>query len=93
MVTCSPRAHPSRCSILRVQISGTGLSVPTYAANLRALYIALRHAEIPVQIFNEDDCVAGRLYHTDLLIVTVPNVADAAAMVCLTCMLRMTISY
>ena len=35
--------------------------------------------QIPVQIFTEDDCVAGRLYHTDLLVVTVPNVADAAA--------------
>lgn len=32
-----------------------------------------------MQIFTEDDCTAGRLFHTDLLIVTVPNVADAAA--------------
>ena len=54
-------------------------SVGSYGAGLRSLYIALRHAQIPVQIFTEDDCIAGRLYHTDLLVVTVPNVADAAA--------------
>lgn len=53
-------------------------SVGSYAAGLRSLYIALRHAQIPVQILTEDDCIAGRLYHTEVLVVTVPNVADAA---------------
>ena len=53
-------------------------SVGSYGAGLRSLYIAWRHAQVPVQIFTEDDCTAGRLFHADVLVVTVPNIADAA---------------
>lgn len=52
----------------------------TFGAELRAVYIALRHAQIPVDIVTEDDAVAGELtrlgYHT--LYVVEPHVSDAA---------------
>ena len=53
-------------------------SVGSNAAGLRALYIAYRHAEIPVQVLTEDDCTNGRLFHTDVLVITVPNVKSSA---------------
>jgi hypothetical protein len=54
-------------------------SVGNFGSALRSVFIAFRHAEIPVQVLTEDDCASGRLYHTDLLVVTVPNVAEKAA--------------
>jgi hypothetical protein len=54
-------------------------SVGSNAAGLRSLYIAYRHAEIPVQVLTEDDCANGRLFHTDLLVITTPNVKSSAA--------------
>ena len=54
-------------------------SVGSNGAGLRSLYIAYRHADIPIQILTEDDCANGRLFHTDMLVVTVPNVAARAA--------------
>ena len=54
-------------------------SVGTIGAGLRSMYLAFRHAGLPVQVFTEDDCAAGRLFHTDLLVVAVPNVAESAA--------------
>lgn len=45
-------------------------SVGTFGAGLRSLYIAYRHAGIPVQIVTEDDCANGRLFHTDMLVST-----------------------
>lgn len=59
-----------------IWLSGVG----TFGAGLRSLYLAYRHAGIPVQILTEDDCVAGRLVYTDMLVITVPNVADSAAL-------------
>ena len=54
-------------------------SVGTIGAGLRSMYLAFRHAGLPVQVFTEHDCAAGRLFHTDLLVVAVPNVAESAA--------------
>ena len=54
-------------------------SVDSFASGLRSLYIAYRHAEMPVQILTEDDCSSGRLYSTDMLVITVPNVHQRAA--------------
>jgi hypothetical protein len=53
--------------------------VGSFGSALRSLYIAYRHAGVPVQILTEGDCVAGRLAYTDMLVVAVPNIADAAA--------------
>ena len=32
-----------------------------------------------MQVLTEEDCTSGRLYYTDMLVVTVPNVAGKAA--------------
>lgn len=42
---------------------------PRYASELRATYIALRHAQLPVTVLIEEDCVAGRLHYFDVLYV------------------------
>ena len=51
----------------------------TYGASLRTLYIALKHAQLPVDIVIEEDCVAGRLHYYDVLYVALPMITDAAA--------------
>jgi hypothetical protein len=53
--------------------------VGTHGSGLRTLYLALKHAELPVDIVVEDDCVSGLLKHYDVLYVTMPHLTDEAA--------------
>ena len=41
-------------------------------------YLALRHAQIPVDIVNEEDCIRGSLNHYGLLFVVDPQVSETA---------------
>lgn len=43
------------------------------------MYIALKHAQMPVDVLIEEDCAAGRLHYYDVLYVAMPHVNDAAA--------------
>ena len=56
-------------------------SAGTYGAELRALYIALKHAGLPIEILIEEDCEesVGRLHYIDVLYVTMPHISDTAA--------------
>ena len=58
-----------------IWLSSTG----TYSSELRSLYIALKHAQLPVDVVIEEDCIAGRLHYYDVLYVTTPHISDAAA--------------
>ena len=51
----------------------------TYGSALRSMYIALKHAQMPVDVLIEEDCAAGRLHYYDVLYVAMPHVNDAAA--------------
>ena len=53
----------------------------TVAASIRALYITLRHAAIPLQVVIEDDCVGGGLSAKNIsaLYIIPPQVTSAAA--------------
>eukprot|EP01043_Picozoa_sp_COSAG02_P019793 COSAG02_NODE_964_length_15595_cov_7.284709_2_plen_406_part_00 len=55
-------------------------SAGTHGAELRGLYIALKHAGLPVEIFIEEDCTeqVGRLHYTDVLYVTMPHISTSA---------------
>ena len=44
----------------------------------RSLYLAIRHAQLPLDIVTEDDCVYGILNHYSLLFVVDPHVSEAA---------------
>lgn len=50
----------------------------TPGASKRSLYLALRHAQLPLDIVTEDDCVEGILNHYSLLCVVDPHVSEAA---------------
>lgn len=52
----------------------------THGSELRSLYIALKHAGLPVEIFIEEDCTeqVGRLHYTDVLYVTQPHISTSA---------------
>ena len=49
----------------------------TMGAAKRSLYVALRHAQIAVDIVSEGDCVAGALNHYTTLFIVEPQVAEA----------------
>jgi hypothetical protein len=51
----------------------------TYGAELRSLYIALKHAQLPLDVVIEEDCAAGRLHYYDALYVTQPHISDSAS--------------
>eukprot|EP00039_Didymoeca_costata_P021098 m.343405 g.343405 ORF g.343405 m.343405 type:complete len:1268 (+) comp22801_c0_seq1:126-3929(+) len=53
----------------------------TYGAAQRSLYIALKHAQLPVDMLIEEDCLAttGRLHYYDVLYVALPMITDEAA--------------
>ena len=53
--------------------------VGTHGSGLRTLYLALRHAELPVDIVTEDDAESGLLKHYDVLYVAMPHLTNAAA--------------
>eukprot|EP01043_Picozoa_sp_COSAG02_P059111 COSAG02_NODE_7471_length_2997_cov_7.180124_4_plen_396_part_01 len=55
-------------------------SAGTHGSELRGLYIALKHAGLPVEIFIEEDCTeqVGRLHYTDVLYVTMPHISTSA---------------
>jgi hypothetical protein len=75
----TPWPQGAAVSILYSESADIWLSaVGTFGSGLRSLYIALRHAQLPVTILTEDDCVSGRLFFTDMLVVTVPNIGAAA---------------
>ena len=50
--------------------NATGLD-GTYGSALRSTYIALKHAQLPVDIVIEEDCIAGRLHYYDVLYVVI----------------------
>ena len=53
--------------------------VGTHGSGLRTLYLALRHAELPVDIVTEDDAESGLLKHYAVLYVAMPHLTTAAA--------------
>eukprot|EP01045_Picozoa_sp_COSAG04_P044963 COSAG04_NODE_15520_length_529_cov_1.318605_1_plen_100_part_10 len=50
----------------------------TPGAAKRSLYLAIRHAQLPVDIVTEDDCVNGVLNHYSFLFVVDPHVSESA---------------
>ena len=54
-------------------------SVPPHAAGKRALYIALRHQQLPLDVVVEEDALAGKLNHLRVLYLTDPHVSRKAA--------------
>ena len=56
-------------------LGGTG----TWQAAMRAHYIALRHAHIPIDVLIEEDLPRGRLQHYSVLHVLTPQLTTAAS--------------
>jgi hypothetical protein len=52
--------------------------VGTPGAAKRSLYIALRHAQIPIDVVNEEDCSRGYLLHYSALFVVDQQVSEVA---------------
>lgn len=52
--------------------------VGTFGAAKRTLYIALRHAQLPIDIVTEQDAIAGALNHYSVLYVVDQQVSEAA---------------
>eukprot|EP01043_Picozoa_sp_COSAG02_P072018 COSAG02_NODE_13402_length_1398_cov_20.606546_1_plen_380_part_00 len=50
----------------------------TPGAAKRTLYLALRHAQLPVDMVSEDDCIAGALNHYSVLYIVDHQVSEAA---------------
>ena len=53
-------------------------SLGTPGAAKRSLYLAIRHAQLPLDIVTEEDCIDGILNHYSLLFVVDPQVSEAA---------------
>eukprot|EP01052_Picozoa_sp_SAG31_P032187 SAG31_NODE_3504_length_4188_cov_2.084862_2_plen_420_part_00 len=53
-------------------------SAGTTGAELRALYIALKHAHVPIDVVIEEDCESGRLHYYDSLYITQAHMSDTA---------------
>jgi hypothetical protein len=58
---------------------GVGPTSASFASGLRSLYLALRHAELPVDVVIEPDAAAGRLRHYAALYVVYPHMTTACA--------------
>ena len=52
--------------------------IGTPGAAKRSLYLALRHAQIPVDVVNEEDCSRGSLNHYAVLFIVDPQVSEEA---------------
>ena len=50
----------------------------TPGAAKRSLYLALRHAQLPVDMVSEDDCITGALNHYSVLYIVDNQVSEAA---------------
>ena len=52
--------------------------IGTAGAAKRSLYLTLRHAQIPIDVVNEEDCVRGSLNHYAVLFIVDPQVSEEA---------------
>ena len=69
----------AKTAILYSETADIWLSpVGTPGSAKRSLYLTLRHAQIPIDIVNEEDCVRGSLNHYAMLFVVDPQVSEEA---------------
>eukprot|EP01046_Picozoa_sp_COSAG06_P020239 COSAG06_NODE_1475_length_9337_cov_6.585733_7_plen_153_part_00 len=54
------------------------VDVTTPGAAMRSVYLALRHAQLPVDILIEEDCTAGLLQYYNVLYISMPQITTAA---------------
>ena len=70
-VSCVPPSSSQAVAVLYSETSDVWQTTAgTYGSSLRTMYIALKHAQLPVDVLIEEDCLAGRLHYYDVLSVT-----------------------
>ena len=75
----SAQHNLAKVAILYSESADIWLSpVGTPGAAKRSLYLALRHAQIPVDVVNEEDCSRGSLNHYSMLFIVTPQVSEEA---------------
>ena len=75
----SAQLNLAKTAILYSESADIWLSpVGTPGAAKRSLYLALRHAQIPIDVVNEEDCTRGSLNHYAVLFIVDPQVSEEA---------------
>ena len=73
------QAQGAAVALLYSETSDVWVDVHTPGAAMRSLYLALRHAELPVDIVIEGDCSSGLLYHYHALYIAFPQISTNAS--------------
>ena len=73
------QAQPASVALLYSQTSDTWLDgVGTIGAHKKAMYLALRHLQMPIDVVIEEDALSGALRQYTTLYITEPHISEAA---------------